>query len=138
MTMHNNYSRSIQNTSFPHRLLFRYLCLFLLLSSSLAVHAQGARTLVLANYASQAIWLDTVLYGDEELPAGYLPAKGRMYLILGTQDVRTLLLRWHVTKEGKQQQQTIRIDPSFNVDQRKARFLIFAFEGESFIQIQSE
>jgi len=116
----------------------RYLGTLLLLLCSLAAQAQGEKTLVLANYTPQAIWLDTVLYGDEGFPAGYLPPKGRIYLRLGTQRVRTLLLRWHVSKAGGQQQQTIIIKPSFNTKKKKARYFIFAFEGESFIQIQSE
>ena len=114
------------------------LCILILLGISLTVSAQGEKTLVLTNYSTQAIWLDTVLYGDESFPAGHLPPKGRIYLRLGTQQVRTLLLRWHMNKNTEQQQQTIRIDPTFNVEHKKARYFIFAFEGESFIQIQSE
>ena len=122
----------------PCRLFIKLFCLLILLGASLAVSAQGDKTLVLTNYNSQPIWLDTVLYGDEEFPAGYLPPKGRIYLRLGTQEVRTLLLRWHKTRDGEQQQQTIMIDPAFNTEQKKARYFIFAYEGESFIQIQSE
>ena len=121
-----------------YRNYFQHFCILILLGFSLAVSAQAEKTLVLTNYARDAIWLDTVLYGDEEFPAGYLPPKGRIYLRLGTQQVRTLLLRWHKTPKGEQQQQTIKIDPAFNAEHKKARYFIFAFEGESFIQIQGE
>ena len=120
------------------RAFLRTICLFVTLSFSLAVAAQGEKTLVLTNYNTDPIWMDTVLYGDEEFPAGYLPPKGRIYLRLGTQQVRTLLLRWHKTKAGEQEQQTIRIDPAFNVEHKKARYFIFAYVGESFIQLQSK
>ena len=121
-----------------YRNYFRHLCILVLLGFSLAVSAQGEKTLILTNYNTDPIWMDTVLYGDEEFPAGYLPPKGRIYLRLGTQQVRTLLLRWHKTKAGEQEQQTIRIDPAFNVEHKKARYFIFAYVGESFIQLQSK
>ena len=89
--------------------ILQRLCIIILLGLSLAVFAQGEKTLVLTNYNSHPIWLDTVLYGDEEFPAGYLPPKGRIYLRLGTQEVRTLLLRWHKSKDAEQEQQTIKI-----------------------------
>lgn len=118
--------------------VLKSICLLLLIACSIAVHAQGEKTLVLTNDDSQPIWLDTVLYGDEELPAGYLPPKGRIYQRLGTREVRTLLLRWHKSKNGEQQQQTIKIDPAFNAEHRAARYFIFAYKDEEFIQIQGD
>lgn len=118
--------------------ILQRLCIIILLGLSLAVFAQGEKTLVLTNYNSHPIWLDTVLYGDEEFPAGYLPPKGRIYLRLGTQEVRTLLLRWHKSKDAEQEQQTIKINPAFNEEHKAARYFIFAYEGQSFIQIQGE
>lgn len=115
-----------------------FISVLLLFVCSPGVYAQETRTLVLTNMSTQAIWIDNVRYGDLKLPAGYLPVRGRIYLVLGTQEVDQLLLRWHISSGGPLQHQTIPIDWSKTTVHKKSRFLILAFEGKRFIEIPNE